>query len=379
VLMAPHAKNDFNTAKQGGYIFKEIDAWCFMLSGTHRCNSPTHSDCDGTTSTCGSSEQFRISDLAHEDESIWQVTTEYIFTNYSNTYFAQLHGFTKLSTDPYIIMSNGTRDTPNPDYLVTLSNELVALDPVLTFKIGHVDLTWTRLLGFTNTNGRLINSSADPCMDAANTTSGRFMHLEQEKSRLRQNQTGWNKMGQALANTFVGSNCAPVALPLELLRFEGQLVNQQAQLVWSVGEVIEFSHFEVEWSSDNERFSAIGNVDYLGGTEFSFVHRELAMENYYRLKLVDLDGQFTYSKVVYVANRSKEGVLIQQSDVSLLFGFEQEAQRKICIYNQLGHLVASQNELGVNYDFDTAQLLAGFYIYTIETGKRRSSGKLIIQ
>jgi len=43
------------------------------------------------------------------------------------------------------------------------------------------------------------------------------------------------------------------------------------------------------------------------------------------------------------------------------------------------HLVASQNELGVNYDFDTAQLLAGFYIYTIETGKRRSSGKLIIQ
>lgn len=162
VIQSPHPRKDFNTGKQGIYIFKTIDALFYMLSGTHRCNSLTHSSCDGTTSVCSEtdmSEEYPISDLAHVTNAIWQTTTAYIHDHISDTYFAQLHGFSKRDTDPFVIMSNGTRETPIPDYLSTLSIALFDIDNTLTFKIGHIDLMWDRLLGLTNTQGRYINSS----------------------------------------------------------------------------------------------------------------------------------------------------------------------------------------------------------------------------
>lgn len=206
VIQSPHPKKDFNTGKQGIHVFKKTEAMFFCLSGTSRCNSSLYSSCDGTTSICsGSSERYRISDLSHTISTIFQNTTKKLFNDYSDTYFIQLHGFSKLSTDPYVILSNGTQVTPSTDKLSTFKTKLFDEDNSLTFKIAHVDLTWTRLRGFFNTQGRLINSSSDFCNSDATTTKGRFFHMEQEKTKLRDDSTGWNKVVNALNNTFTCS------------------------------------------------------------------------------------------------------------------------------------------------------------------------------
>ena len=83
-----------------------------------------------------------------------------------------------------------------------LKTALLAADNSLTFKIAHIDTSWDRLRGFTNTQGRFINGSANPCNTSANATSGRFIHVEQEKSKLRQDATGWEKMNVALSTVF---------------------------------------------------------------------------------------------------------------------------------------------------------------------------------
>ena len=164
------------------------------------------STCSGTTSVCnGSSEAFKVSDLAHNTNSAFQKTTEVIYNTYSTSVFVQLHGFTKLASDPYVILSNGTDQTPSgTDYAVGLKNALFDEDPTLTFKIAHVD-NWTRLVGFTNTQGRYINESANVCNLSATSSTGRFVHVEQEKSKLRQDVTGWEKMYQALNTVFTGT------------------------------------------------------------------------------------------------------------------------------------------------------------------------------
>jgi len=203
VIQSPHPKHDFNTGKQGIHVFKETNALFFCLSGTHRCNNSQFSSCDGTTSSCATSpENYRISDLAHTNNSIFQKTTEVLFNAFNNTYFIQLHGFTKLTTDPYLIISNGTRETPTIDYLSQFQSQLFNEDNSLTFKTAHIDLTWSRLIGFTNTQGRLINSSTNFCGANASNTNGRFFHIEQEKTKLRDNVTGWNKVANALNSTF---------------------------------------------------------------------------------------------------------------------------------------------------------------------------------
>ncbi len=204
VIQVPHPVDEINTEKQGIHIFQKTEALFFCLSGTSRCNHSSYSSCDGTTTICsGSFERYRISDIAHSVSSIFQKTTEKLLTGFSNTFFVQLHGFAKLVADPYVILSNGTQVTPGLDYIVPLKNNLLIEDNTLTFKIAHIDLSWTRLRAFDNTQGRLINSSIDACYANATTTNGRFLSIEQERTKLRDDVTGWNKMANALINTFV--------------------------------------------------------------------------------------------------------------------------------------------------------------------------------
>lgn len=202
ILMAPHIKYDTNTGYEAVYSFRNNVAKALLLSSAHRCNSEDTTECSGTTSACGSSGAYRVSDLAHNTNSAFQKTTEVIATRLPSTVFVQLHGFGKGEGDPDVIMSNGTSETSGTDYAVLIRDALLVEDNTLTFRIAHMDTDWTRLRGFTNTQGRFINSSPDPCGTSAVNTSGRFIHIEQAKPKLRENSSGWAKMSNALDNVF---------------------------------------------------------------------------------------------------------------------------------------------------------------------------------
>ena len=202
ILQAPHPKYDSNTGYQAIYCFKRTQAQALFISGTHRCNHSQLSSCSGTSSSCGELSAYRVSDNAHNTNSIFQKTTEKAVANYSNSVFVQLHGFSKSETDPYVIMSNGTRITPATDYASIIKDNLLVADPSLTFKIANIDTDWNRLIAFTNTQGRLINNSSNPCTQNATNSDGKFVHIEQERTKLRKNEAGWSKMSSALYASF---------------------------------------------------------------------------------------------------------------------------------------------------------------------------------
>lgn len=204
VIQAPHPDFDTNSGSQASYVFRETGARALFISGTERCNSSnTASNCSGTTTTCGGgSAAYRISDNPHNTETAFHSATEVLFNAISNSIFVQLHGFGKKTTDPYVILSNGTDIEPiDTDYLAEIRDELMIEDPVLTFKIAHLD-SWTRLTGSSNVQGRLINSASDPCLDDSPTNNSRFIHIEQERYRLREDLAGWIKMSNALSRVF---------------------------------------------------------------------------------------------------------------------------------------------------------------------------------
>jgi hypothetical protein len=203
VLQAPHSKYDTNTGREGVYVFSKTEAYFFCMAGTHRCNSSYFSSCDGTTTACSSSSQaYRISDMAHNAGTVFETVTEQLSHHDTSLVFIQLHGFAMRDTDPYVIMSNGTRLTPHPDWLDSLKNALKEADPVLDFKVAHQDLDWSRLIAFNNVQGRYLNGSSDICNKNADTVSGRFIHIEQEKTRLREDSTDWEKMVYAVRHAF---------------------------------------------------------------------------------------------------------------------------------------------------------------------------------
>lgn len=121
-----------------------------------------------------------------------------VFNADSNSVFIQLHSFSKNATNPYVILSNGTRETPPKDYVTQIKDALLVEDNSLTFKFAHIDTGWTRLIGF-NTQEQLTSSSY-PCI--ASEITGRFIHIEQERTTLRESTDEWIKMSNTLKSVF---------------------------------------------------------------------------------------------------------------------------------------------------------------------------------
>jgi hypothetical protein len=98
-----------------------------------------------------------------------------------------------------------------------LLGELLARMDTLTFKVAHVDTGWTRFTGTTNTQGRLLNGSPDPCDLRPDTATGLFVHMEQSYDGLRDNEESWLRVGDAVADAFapqaIGEARRPTALP----------------------------------------------------------------------------------------------------------------------------------------------------------------------
>jgi Secretion system C-terminal sorting domain len=91
-----------------------------------------------------------------------------------------------------------------------------------------------------------------------------------------------------------------VALSVNLLEFKAEKQNQSAYLTWKTAEENHFSHFDIEKSSNGKKWETIGQVK--GGYPVGYYLNDdkafaVSKTVFYRLKMVDLDGKFTYSPV----------------------------------------------------------------------------------
>jgi hypothetical protein len=112
-----------------------------------------------------------------------------------------------------------------------------------------------------------------------------------------------------------GNVVAGGPLPVKLTSFTGRLQNDnQVTLDWSSALEFENSKYEVERSADGKYFEKVGTLTGAGSTSnisrYTFNDRLPGSGAYfYRLKQIDFDGIFEYSKVVYVNSKKGAGVI----------------------------------------------------------------------
>lgn len=112
-----------------------------------------------------------------------------------------------------------------------------------------------------------------------------------------------------------------IVIPVELISFQGQLYTDPkdsdgkgALLTWQTASELRFNHFEIERSTDNKSWTKL-NEQKAKGTASSYQTidpKPVYGINYYRLKMVDDDGSFSYSKTIAIEWRkpnSKEWAL----------------------------------------------------------------------
>ena len=93
-------------------------------------------------------------------------------------------------------------------------------------------------------------------------------------------------------------------LPIKLIDFSVTKFDDAALLKWRTAQAENFSHFEIERAGQDKVFEKIGEVIYnavedrSSERDFSFVDLSPKKgDNYYRLKLMDLDNSFEFSAI----------------------------------------------------------------------------------
>jgi hypothetical protein len=194
-------------------------------------------------------------------------------------------------------------------------------------------------------------------------------------------------------NGYIGSG---VTLPVEMISFAATSDNNQVILDWSTASEINNDYFSVERSYDLKSFRSIGIVRGAGNSNevinYEYVDKDPgASQVYYRLKQVDFDGAFEYSKIV---SATLSGVAEETgsvtaspnpftSNINVNYTALVDGQAEVILYNSSGQTIASEsmdvttgdNRVSLNVP---SELPSEYYFLSvIQNGKKTKVLKLL--
>lgn len=189
--------------------------------------------------------------------------------------------------------------------------------------------------------------------------------------------TGASLQGRALSiagaiNLDANIVNAPDPSPVLLSSFSVHKEAQTALLSWSTAEEVSSDRFEVEHSLNGKNWQMIGKVAARGNSNdkqwYSFTDVNPANgSNLYRLRMVDRDGTFDYSRVkslefdidietALYPNPVAERLLLKTDDPTKISRVE--------LYNSMGVAVI-QSDIVPNSGLDVKNLPAGLYVVKV--------------
>lgn len=178
-----------------------------------------------------------------------------------------------------------------------------------------------------------------------------------------------------------------VILPVELTRFSGKQNQHQIDVYWTTAQEINANNFEVERSFDGVNFDKIGTIQsrlHNSSTPTDYSFTDLNAKNglnFYRLKQVDMNGNFTFSSIIaidlnkpFITNiRVNPNPVITKAVI--FFSAEKETAITLKIYTSEGrevksmisHLNKGENKLSI----DATTLASGVYFIVLSQPDQR--------
>ncbi|MBU1719241.1 MAG: proprotein convertase P-domain-containing protein, partial [Bacteroidetes bacterium] len=221
------------------------------------------------------------------------------------------------------------------------------------------------------------------------------------------NGTNWQLIGDVQATTAASGYAYRTAcssfsekgvgildggLPVELLSFTAECMNDEIVLKWATASELNNDFFTIEKSDDGENyyivqtFQGAGNsnqvIEYLATDEYTDGF------DYYRLKQTDYNGDFVFFEPITVncdqsAQSQIEVISIQVTEdrLSVHFSMPVSDMVNLCLYDALGNQITceQQFESGIHeFSFNRSELARGIYFLSIHSGGHQVSHKLIL-
>ncbi len=182
-------------------------------------------------------------------------------------------------------------------------------------------------------------------------------------------------------------------LPVELLYFTGNRNGSTVILKWATASEKNNDKFIIERSTNGKTFEAIGHVNGQGDshitTAYTFTDKSTAANKlYYRLKQVDFDGTYTYSKIVSIMGNTlmSQPVMVAYPNPSkgmstAILTVETASNSTITLFDLQNRVVQQQElymEQGiVEFPVDLRNAASGIYILKVQTGNQTFQTKIV--
>ena len=193
-ISAPHPLYDRDTNTGSVTVMRGTGARFLSVATAHRCANSAASACSGTTSACGASGPYKVSDVAHNVDTFFHHFGTNVHDQSATIRTLQVHGCGS-STCPSNLDANDivarvsagtTIDLPANEpvnQLTTALNNELAPYPLGTALSCSEPVADKQLCGTTNPLGRYINGQPDPCQNPATSFAGsRWLHIEQNRN-----------------------------------------------------------------------------------------------------------------------------------------------------------------------------------------------------
>jgi len=197
--------------------------------------------------------------------------------------------------------------------------------------------------------------------------------------------------GTTLPNSIIAElqNICFVALPVKLVKFKGDLLDDRIGLSWMTTEETGSLNFEVERSGDMKEFISIGNIMAAGNSNaaknYNFLDKSPLMGiNYYRLKQVDLDGSFEFSRTISVANDDHAltfellGNPVVNGEIKFILANAEPSQ--VNLTDMMGRpvkfgLIKQKNTYSIKAQSDLSK---GLYLLSVQHGQAVVTKKILL-
>jgi hypothetical protein len=172
-------------------------------------------------------------------------------------------------------------------------------------------------------------------------------------------------------------------LPVNLVSFTSRLEEKMVRLYWKTTSEVNTSRFLLERSGNAKEWSLIKDVPALGESKTLAEYTELdknplSGRNYYRLKMVDKDGSFAYSRIISLNLQDKLSTLAvypnPSSDRLFVKDVDYKSVESISLINNMGQEVLRSTSL-TEKGMDVSGLASGIYSVRIRT----SAGNVVVK
>lgn len=180
-----------------------------------------------------------------------------------------------------------------------------------------------------------------------------------------------------------------IVLPVSFTHIEAQKAGATALLSWGTGTEQNNQGFDIERSADGKNFVKVGYQRSLAvegnstaNLEYSFTDsKPMPGQNQYRLKQMDRDGKFTYSKIVQLSfDGAGEVKMFPNPATTSKVIVEATGVQSIDVYNVAGQKVNVPVTYGTSsHELSTAALATGNYSVRITTATGAVTQKLVVR